>query len=348
MRKQIKITLTFLLVILFASIIMVSVVDAQNTISGSFAYVTNSGDNTVSIIDTSKNNVTDTVNFGAPYYPSGIAFSPDGTKAYLTNSFNNTISIMDTATTNVTNTINVGYDPKVIAISPDGTKLYVGSWGAPKVILEYGNGSRSAYIGPVSGNISEIDISNNSVIATLPLEGLPNVIAITPDGKKIYVVNSTFFSFDSNITVIDTTTNNVTALVGGLETPYKIVVTPNGKKAYVTQGFSGNVSVINTSTNKVISKVSGLEDPSGIAISPDGTKVYVASSGSGNSNISTIDTATDTVKSTVSAGSKSEELGFIGATEVAVSPDGTKIYAANLFGKNVFVIDTATNKVKAT
>jgi YVTN family beta-propeller protein len=41
-----------------------------------FAYITNSGDRTVSVIDTAINTVAATVNAGN--YPEGVAIPPDG------------------------------------------------------------------------------------------------------------------------------------------------------------------------------------------------------------------------------------------------------------------------------
>jgi YVTN family beta-propeller protein len=69
---------------------MVSIVGAAP-----FVYVTNSGDNTVSVIDTATNTVTATVKVG--YYPDGIAVSPDRTRVYVTNYNSNTTSVIDTA-----------------------------------------------------------------------------------------------------------------------------------------------------------------------------------------------------------------------------------------------------------
>lgn len=48
-----------------------------------FAYVANSGSGTVSVIDTTDNNVVDTVGVGDS--PFGVAGTPDGTFVYLTN-----------------------------------------------------------------------------------------------------------------------------------------------------------------------------------------------------------------------------------------------------------------------
>ena len=62
---------------------------------GAFAYVTNCGDNTVSVINTANNMVVVTVPGGnSPY---GVAITPDGAFAYVTNCGANTVSVINTA-----------------------------------------------------------------------------------------------------------------------------------------------------------------------------------------------------------------------------------------------------------
>jgi YVTN family beta-propeller protein len=74
-------------------------------------------------------------------------------------------------------------------------------------------------------------------------------------------------------------------------------------------------------------------------ITPDGARLYVSDGYSGSS-VSVIDTSTDVVIATIQVGA----FPF----GVAVSPDGTKVYVANLGDGTVSVIDIATNVVTAT
>jgi YVTN family beta-propeller protein len=71
-----------------------------------FAYITNSGSNNVSVIDTATNNVTATIFVG--FDPSGVAVTPNGKNVYVTNTNNGdpgTVSVIDTATNTVTATL---------------------------------------------------------------------------------------------------------------------------------------------------------------------------------------------------------------------------------------------------
>src|SRR4029077_10615670 len=86
------------------------------------AYVTNSEDNTVSVIDTATNTVVATVPVGVN--PYGIAITPDRTRAYTANGFtgaDNTVSVIDTASNTVVATVTVTNGPSWEATTPDGT-----------------------------------------------------------------------------------------------------------------------------------------------------------------------------------------------------------------------------------
>jgi YVTN family beta-propeller protein len=57
--------------------------------------------------------------------------------------------------------------------------------------------------------VSVIATATNTVTATIELGSFPNRIAVTPDGKFVYVSHLE----DKTVSVIDTTTNTVTATV---------------------------------------------------------------------------------------------------------------------------------------
>ena len=280
--------------------------------AGTYAYIANSGSNTVSLIDTATDKVMDTVAVGE--YPFGVACSPDGTKVYVTNEGSSNVSVIDTATTNVTASVSVGNNPYGVAVTPDGKRVYVANFGS-------------------SRNVSVIDTATNNVTASVSVgEYSPFGVAVTPDGTKVYVTHWG----GSTVSVIDTTTNNVTDTVSVGKYPFGVACSPDGTKVYVTNNEDNNVYIIDTATNNVTATVSVGELPSGVAITPDGKRVYVANFGS--SNVSVIDTATNNVTSI-------EQIG-ISPNGVAVTPDGTKIYMAN--SDSVIVIDTATDKVTDT
>src|SRR5258707_363334 len=88
------------------------------------AYIPNSVDHNVSVIDTATNTLT-----GSPIpvgsAPVGVAVTRDGSKVYVANSAANTVSVIATATDTVTATITVGSGPEGVAVTPDGSKVYI-------------------------------------------------------------------------------------------------------------------------------------------------------------------------------------------------------------------------------
>ena len=88
---------------------------------GSSVWVVNSGDRTVSRIDTSNNAVT-SIPVGAG--PFAVAVSPDGSSVWVTNANGGTtISRIDTSNNAVTSITAGG--PYGVAVSPDGSSVWV-------------------------------------------------------------------------------------------------------------------------------------------------------------------------------------------------------------------------------
>jgi YVTN family beta-propeller protein len=197
-----------------------------------------------------------------------------------------------------------------------------------------------AYVANEGGSVSVIDTATNTVVATVPVGGVPIGVAVTPDGKHAYVANFT----DGTVSVIATATSNTTGTpipVGN--GPEGVAITPDGKHAYVTNSGTLNVpgttvSVIATASNTVVATVKVGNTPSEVAVTPDGKHVYVTNFRS--DNVSVIATANNTVVATVNVGNHPDG--------VAVTPDGKHVYVANYGSADVSVIATATNTVAAT
>src|ERR1019366_4659748 len=73
----------------------------------------------------------------------------------------------------------------------------------------------------------------------------PYAVAITPNGKTAYVVNT----FLDTVTPIRTATNTADKPIKVGSFPWDIAITPNGKTAYVVNNGSGTVTPIRTATN---------------------------------------------------------------------------------------------------
>ncbi|MFD4553555.1 caspase family protein [Streptomyces sp. NPDC058469] len=169
-------------------------------------------------------------------------------------------------------------------------------------------------------------------------------VAVSPDGRRAYVTNSSTASGSGlgSVSVIDTATNRTVGrpIVVGYS-PAGVAVSWDGRRVYVANDGSGSVSVIDTATNRTIGNPIPVGDTlSAVAVSRDG-RVYVTNDGS--ESVSVIDTATNrTIGNPIPVGKKPRG--------VAVSRDGRRVYVVNRGPDSdsglgsVSVIDTATNR----
>jgi YVTN family beta-propeller protein len=88
-------------------------------------------------------------------------------------------------------------------------------------------------------------------------------MAITPDGKTIYVLNPR----SGTVTPISTATNTAGKPIRAGHFPFAIAITPDGKTAYVINQFS-SVTPINIATNTPGKPIKAGNGPYAIVIAP--------------------------------------------------------------------------------
>jgi YVTN family beta-propeller protein len=116
---------------------------------------------------------------------------------------------------------------------------------------------------------------------SLPPFGAVNAIAITPDGRSLYLPYVLFNGTDSPpeiVAIVGTATNTVTQTVQVETTPFGatltgVAVTPNGKYVYVSNQESNTVAEIDTVSNTIVNTISVGTSPAGVAVTPDGKYV---------------------------------------------------------------------------
>ncbi len=276
------------------------------------AYVTNNGDNTLSVIDVATNTTVGTIPVAGG--PSPVIINAAGSRAYVGLDIGE-VAVVDLATSSVIATAPVETSPAFLTFSGNQAFLYVSNNGGTGVTV--------------------IDTATNTAVTTVPTGPGPSAIATTPDGASVWVGN-----FDGTIAVIDTATNTVTSTFTATPSslPHGIVFTPDGVFAYVANRDTNDCVVVDTATKTVVATIPTGNGPFTNVITPGGTTVYQTNINS--NSVSVIDTATNTVIATVPVGSRP-----IGS---AITPDGAFVYVANLGSDSVSVINTATNTVVAT
>jgi YVTN family beta-propeller protein len=302
---------------------------------GNQAYVTNYYDGTVSVIDTTTNEVTATIPVGAS--PTSLAASPDGSTVYVLNQDDSTVSVIDTSTNRVVDTITVPVPPDEsgsvshlwdVAVGPDGT----------------------VYVSASGGTISVIDPTTHEVSGPYSVGPAATGIVVSADGSRLYVAtglwNSEMMVVDTR-TLVDTGTVQVvdTVDVGYFNYPIDAEFTPDGKRLYVITGGQGSetaesaVMIVDTDDtdptsatyNQVIQTIYG-GFPQAVAFSPDGTRAYVSDTGA--NTITVIDTRTNQVIGTITVPLTPAS----GSHDIAISSDGRSLYVTDQAGNVVSVV----------
>jgi len=243
--------------------------------------------------------------------------------AYVANFGSNSISVIDRATNTVVDTIAVGPTPGGVAVTHDGKEVWV----------------------LAENEVDVIDTATNAISAKLtfsyelfpPVQ--PNSIVISPDDRRVYVVNDLLDGFGT-VSVIDRSSHAVLKNITVGEFPWSVAVTPNGKRVYVTNSIDGTVSVIDAITLSVTYTTPVIAGQTfGLAVTPDGKYVYVMGGGvSGNAAL-VMDTATNAITTTIPMPS---------AAWVAMTPNGRFAYVTDVDYDTVRVINTTTNTVVKT
>jgi YVTN family beta-propeller protein len=96
------------------------------------------------------------------------------------------------------------------------------------------------------------------------LDGAPQAIAITPDGKTLYVTNYR----SGTVLPISTATNTPEKPIKVGKGPVVAAFTPDGKTAYVVSLGASTVTPISTATSTPGRPIKVGTDPFAIAITP--------------------------------------------------------------------------------
>jgi YVTN family beta-propeller protein len=197
-------------------------------------YVTHSGDDLVSVIDTNNFAVTP-IDLPDTSNSFSVAYDSEHDTMYVTDSIGDNVFVINTSTNAIIDTITqadgIGEDPFGIAYDPDLKRMYV--------------------VNNFDGTVSVINTSDNTVIDTdgnagngitpITVGSQPAFIAYDLINHEMYVANAG----DDSVSVIDTTTNKVIDTITVGDFPTGIAYDIIHERMYVTNQGDSTVSVIN-------------------------------------------------------------------------------------------------------
>lgn len=174
--------------------------------------------------------------------------------AYVSNEGSDTVSVIDRQTDRVVDVIQVGKGPKGMTISPDRI--------SPRVLV----------VNSHFPTLTVIDSNDNRVFRTANLEvaGRPSDVAISPDGRTVYVVNTAL----NTVSALESVSfvNLATIPVG--KEPVALALGPEGFRLFVVNQTSNTVSVIDARRNVVTATISVEFQPAWVAVVA--TEAFVA------------------------------------------------------------------------
>jgi len=231
---------------------------------------------------------------GAHAAPAVVAADRAGpVTVYVANVLGNTVTPIRAASNKAGRPIRVGRVPQQIVISPDGHTAYV------LADREIGK--------PSPATLTAIRVATNRPVKTLTAcrNGHGGaVMAITPDGKTVYVACAA-----ANAVIPVHTRSLALGRPIRVSYPSDIAVTANGRTVYVANGDRDTITPINSARGKAGRPIKVGGFPAAIAITPDGKTVYVVTT---NDLVTPVRTATN---------APGKPIRVAGAFAIAITPD---------------------------
>jgi len=221
-----------------------------------------------------KNN---TINSSIPItnLPDKVSYNPSNGKIYvLQGLFRNNfaqipgieekgkITIVSDKSNSVVGNTSIGFGRGELKFnySPIDKKIFVLNEGFGNM-----NGSK--------GQVLIIDANNNTLINTIKVGVLPNIISFNPTNDQIYVGNQESMS----ISVISSKNETLSKDIPLEGIPTNIQYNPFDNNTYITTGLSNFLYIIN-SKNQIIDKIALEGIPNDFVINPINNKIYITNS----------------------------------------------------------------------
>ena len=285
-----------------------------------FAYITNQGDHTVSVIDLASNTVASTV--AVDRSPAGVVAVGRVGKVFITAPDSNAVSVVDMRSHHLIATLPAGQGAVGIAASPDGRRVYVADW--------YGQ------------QLLGFDTRTHREVLRVAIGRAPAGVAVSADNRSVFVAERD----DNRIAVIEVgdaggagrgrQAGRVIARIDVQQHPFALLFDAPRRRLYALNVLSDSVSVIDVrkpAAPRVLGHVKVGRAPYGAALTPDGQRLYITNQH--DDTVSVLDPNALTVLQTLT--------GF-GYPE-GVAAAGQRIVVVNWMDENVSVLEAATGKL---
>jgi PQQ-dependent catabolism-associated beta-propeller protein len=304
----------------------------RQTLAAARAYVSNEDGETVSVIDTQKDEVVATIPVGKR--PRGLKLNHDGSVLFVAVSgvpkcppsvpdeecaklkrdlSADGIATIDTRTLKVTGLLKSGSDPEQFDLSRDGKRIFISNEDSAKA--------------------SVVDVGSGAIVATIPLGHEPEGVRVSPDGKWVIITSET----DSTISIVDAASLKVLKTTPVGMRPRDVAFTPDSKAVYVPGEGDASLSRVEIPAGEPVTRILQMREearPMGVVFDAAHGRIYVSTGRGG------------TVAVVQQQSGKLMEIP-VGARPwgIALSGDGRRLYTANGSSNDVTVVDTSSLSV---
>ncbi|MEP7298395.1 MAG: cytochrome D1 domain-containing protein [Burkholderiales bacterium] len=182
--------------------------------------------------------------------------------------------------------------------------------------------------------VSVVDTAGNAVMAVIPVAKGPHGMAMSGDGRTLYVSGDG----SSKVSVIDTSNDRVVRSIEVGKTPHGLALSADGRRLLVGLYGEDRVAVIDTSSGTEEASIT-VAKPHTIAWLPGTQRIYVASQAPGHFAVVVIDLATASVVRELPLDKPPRDLEF--------AFDGRALYYTVAGENAVHVLDPHSDQVVA-
>jgi YVTN family beta-propeller protein len=289
-----------------------------------YAYVSNGGDGTVTVLDLTSLRQDRVVTVGKN--PTGLAVNPTRNEVYAVNSGSNSVSVLDTVHNDVVATIPVRKQPYFLSVDAAGERGYVANTG--------------------SNDVSVIDFAQRRQIGVIGVGEKPGMAVISPDGNTLVVSNLG----SNSISIADPHTMRVRSVFPGCPGATDVTVSLDSAKAFIACSAGHQVMVLGLAqvsgsaaapmtdaakSDRLLTMLDVGKSPVDIALKPDGGEAFT--SNFDGDSVSEIATTANEVGGTYGMGA--------GPVRGIVSADNTLLWDANFRAGTVSIYSIDDGKL---
>lgn len=240
------------------------------------AYVANTGNGTLSVVDVPSLSVVNTIEVGPR--PSGIRAHPTRDEIWGVSTSGGYVWVVDARLTHVIARIPAGEGAYALDFSPDGKRAFVAA--------------------SQSGVVTAIDCQSKQVVHQATLRQEPWLVRVSSDGRTLAVP----LRAASQLVLLSAETLDVQAVIPVAERPEHVIILPDSSKAFVSAAGAGQVSVVDLRARVLLANLPLGSPAAAFMLKPDGGELFVATPD--RNSLTILNTWTNEVTETVMAGDR--------------------------------------------